>query len=87
MIEYPQNKHIPDEYIIAKLSEFWNEDMPKGDLATECTVPKKTPIKAEIQALQELVFVGKKIIPNKRSVAIETPLTSLTGNIFKPPEN
>ena len=42
MIEYSQNKHIPDEYIIAKLSEFWNEDMPKGDLATECTVSKKT---------------------------------------------
>ena len=62
MIEYPQNKHIPDEYIIAKLSEFWNEDMPKGDLATECTVSKKTPIKAEIQVLEELVFVGKEII-------------------------
>ena len=82
MIEYPQYKHIPDEYIIAKLSEFWNEDMPKGDLATECTVPKKTPIKAEIQALQELVFVGKEIIPHCFGKDCQVAINQEDGNLL-----
>ena len=50
---------------------------------------KNSKLDRQIMRLEmyKSTFVGKKIIPNKRSVAIETPLTSLTGNIFKPPEN
>ena len=63
MIEYPQNKHLSEEYIVAKISEFWKEDMPNGDQTTECTIPENTHIKAKIQAMEELVFAGEKIIP------------------------
>ena len=62
MIEYPQIKHLPDEYIIKKLSQFWEEDMPSGDETTKYTIPENTQIKAEIQAVDDLVFVGKIII-------------------------
>ena len=64
MIEYFQNKHLSDKYIKAKLSEFWKEDMPNGDKTTESTVPENTTIKAEIQAMEELVFAGKNLIPH-----------------------
>ena len=63
MIEYPQNKHLSEEYIVAKISEFWKEDVPNGDQTTECTIPENTYIKAKIQAMEELVFAGEKIIP------------------------
>ena len=38
--------------------------MPNGDQTTECIVPENTHIKAKIQAVEELVFAGKKIIPH-----------------------
>ena len=82
MIEYSQYKHIPDEYIIAKLSEFWNEDIPKGDLATECTVSKNKHLKAEIQALQELVFVGKEIIPHCFGKDCQVAINQEDGNLL-----
>ena len=40
------------------------EDMPNGDQTTECTITENKSVKAEIQAMEELVFVGKKIIPH-----------------------
>ena len=64
MIEYPQNKYLPHEYIIKKLSEFWKEDIPGVDETTKCIIPENTYIKAEIQALEDLVFAGKIIIPH-----------------------
>ena len=64
MIEFPQYKFLSEEYIMVKISEFLKEDMPHGDKTTECTVPENTHIKAEIQAMEELVFAGKKIIPH-----------------------
>ena len=64
MIEYPQNKHLPDEYIINKLLEFWKEDMPASDETTQSIIPENIHIKAKIQAVEELVFAGKIIIPH-----------------------
>ena len=64
MIKYLQNKHLSDEYIVAKLSEFWKEDMPNGDQTTECIISENVSIKAEIQAVDALVFAGKEIIPH-----------------------
>jgi len=64
LIEYPQYKHLPDEYIVTKLSEFLQEDIPNGDQTTECTIPENVHIKAEIQAVEKLVFAGKGIIPH-----------------------
>ena len=64
MIEYPQFKHLPVEYIVKKLSEFLEEDISDGDETTQCTIPENTNIKAEIQTVDELVFAGKIIIPH-----------------------
>ena len=64
MIKYTQNKHLPDKYIIKKLSEFWNEDMPVGDLTTLTTISKETHIQAEVQAVEKLVFAGRIIFPH-----------------------
>ena len=63
MIEYTQYKHLPDEYIVKKLSEFWEEDIPDIDKTTQCTIPVNTHITAEIQAVEELVFACQIIIP------------------------
>ena len=82
MIEYLQNKHISDEYIVAKLSEFWKEDMPNGDQTTECTVPENTHIKAEIQAMEELVFAGKKIIPHCFGKDCQVTKSQEDGNLL-----
>ena len=57
-----QAKEI-NEYIVKKLSEFWEEDMPNGDATTQCTIPENITIKAEILAVEELVFAGNIIIP------------------------
>ena len=75
MIEYNQQNQLNDEYIIKKLSDYWNEDFPDGDITTIHTVPKNVIVKAEIQAVEDLVFSGKIIVPhcfgNKCTVDIE----------------
>lgn len=63
LIEYPQYRHLPTKYIIEKLSEFCEEDIPDGDITTISTIPKKTHVRAQIQTVEKLVFAGKVIIP------------------------
>ena len=63
MIEFPQNICLSDEYILKKLSEFCDEDMPCGDLTTLSTIPEDFHVHAEIQVVEELVFAGRMIIP------------------------
>ena len=81
MIEYPQNKHLSEEYIVKKISEFWKEDMPSGDQTTECIVPENTRIKAEIQAMEELVFAGEKIIPHCFGNECQITINQEDGNL------
>ena len=81
MIEYPQNKHLSEEYIVKKISEFWKEDMPSGDQTTECIVPENTRIKAEIQAMEELVFAGEKIIPHCFGKECQITINQEDGNL------
>jgi len=82
LIEYLQNKHLSDEYIVAKLSEFWKEDMPNGDQTTECIVPENTHIKAEIQAVEELVFAGKQIISHCFGKDCQVTKSQEDGNLL-----
>jgi len=63
LIEYPQNRHLPSKYIIEKLSEFYEEDIPGEDITTITTIPKKNRVQARIQTVEKLVFAGKEIIP------------------------
>ena len=62
MIEYPQFKKLPDEYIISKIADFLVEDIPNGDITTESTTPDNSEITAEIHAVEKLVFAGSEII-------------------------
>ena len=64
MIEYPQYKKLPDEYIIGKIADFLVEDIPNGDITTESTTPDNSEITAEIHAVEKLVFAGSEIIPH-----------------------
>ena len=82
MIKYPQYKHLPDEYIIKKLSEYWDEDIPSGDQTTACAVSENIHIKAEIQAMEELVFVGKEIIPHCFGKNCNVTINQEDGNLL-----
>ena len=64
MIEYHQYIHLPDEYILKKLSGFWEEDMPDGDVTSISTISKEAHIHAKIQVVEKLVFSGQIIIPH-----------------------
>ena len=59
MIEYKQNITLSKKYIYSKMTEFWEEDMPNGDVTTSITVPNNTFIEAEIQSADNLIFVGE----------------------------
>ena len=63
MIEYKQHLNLPNKYIKTKISEFLKEDMPNGDITTNNIVLNSNIIKAEIYALEKLVFAGAKILP------------------------
>ena len=67
---------------MTKLSGFWKEDMPNGDKTTECTVSKNTPIKAEIQSMEELVFAGKEIIPYCFGKDCQVTINQENGNLL-----
>tara|TARA_B100001029_G_scaffold178347_1_gene184906 strand:+ start:1238 stop:2098 length:861 start_codon:yes stop_codon:yes gene_type:complete len=63
MIKYKQNVTLSKKYISSKMTEFWDEDMPSGDVTTSITVPDNKFIEAEIQSADNLIFVGENIIP------------------------
>ena len=64
MIKYHQYKKIDKNYIKNKISEFLIEDMPSGDLTTENIIQSINNSTAQIQAVDELVFIGSTIIPH-----------------------
>ncbi len=63
-MEYPQHKHLSDEYIIGKIADFLTEDIPNGDITTESTTSDDSTITAKIHAVEKLVFAGTEIIPH-----------------------
>ena len=67
---------------MAKLLEYWDEDMPTGDQTTECVISKNVHIKAEIQAMEELVFAGKEIIPHCFGKDCQVTINQEDGNLL-----
>ena len=67
---------------MAKLSEFWDEDMPAGDQTTECAISENVHIKAEIQVMEELVFAGKEIIPHCFGKDCQVTINQEDGNLL-----
>lgn len=62
MISYKQHTDLSEEFIIRKLNEFLEEDIPEGDKTSIGTVPKDAEIIAEIQAVENMVFSGGPIV-------------------------
>ena len=62
MIFYKQYKDLSENYIIKKVNQFLLEDIPNGDKTSIAIVPKNKNIIAEIQAVEDLVFSGEKVI-------------------------
>jgi nicotinate-nucleotide pyrophosphorylase (carboxylating) len=63
LINYPQYKDLPENYIKSKIQEFLQEDCPKGDITTELTIHQDEVAKAIISTEEETVFVGEKVLP------------------------
>lgn len=59
---YKQITEIPQEYLERKIAEFLDEDKADNDITTQLTVPDTMQSRANIEAQDELVFVGKEII-------------------------
>ena len=62
MISYKQHTNLSEEFIIQKLNEFLDEDIPEGDKTSIGTVPNDKEIIAEIQAVENMIFSGESVI-------------------------
>lgn len=62
MLEYPIYNNISDEYVVTKLRQFLKEDAPNGDFTTLLTISDKEKSLAVLEAEEDIVFVGEKII-------------------------
>ncbi len=58
MIEYPQLTELPAEYISRKIDEFLREDLPDGDKTTDGIYRDDNPVRAIIQAEEDIVLAG-----------------------------
>ena len=87
MIQYKQHLDIPLEYIREKISAFLLEDMPKGDVTTSSIISKSQKIIANIQAEEELIFAGEKIIPYCFEDGCSIELYKSDGDLVNPEES
>ncbi len=62
MISYAQHTELSENYLLKKIKEFLLEDIPNGDKTSIGTVPQNAEIRAEIQAVEDLVFSGGPVI-------------------------
>lgn len=62
MISYSQQTELSENYLLKKIKEFLLEDIPNGDKTSIGTVPRNAEIRAEIQAVEDLVFSGGPVI-------------------------
>ncbi len=61
-MKYTQYKHLSEDYIKRKISEFLQEDIPTTDITADLTINDNEIAEAIIQAEQDIIFVGKDII-------------------------
>lgn len=64
MIAYPQYIDLSADYVIRKIAEFFEEDIPAGDITTNLTVDINDTTIADIAAEEDLIFVGEKVLPH-----------------------
>lgn len=61
-MKYTQYKHLSEDYIKRKITEFLQEDIPTTDITADLTINDNDIAEAIIQAEQDIIFVGKDII-------------------------
>jgi len=64
LIEYKQFKKLDADYVLGQVKLFLDEDIPAGDKTTLGTVLPSQTVRAEIQAVEHLVFSGSEVIPH-----------------------
>lgn len=82
-MKYPQNKLLSNKYIIKKLTEFWEEDLPNGDITTNSIIDDKKYIIAKIITVEKLVFAGEQIVPHCFTDTCKINLNIKDGNTIK----
>ncbi len=63
MNNYNQHNMLNKNHIINKINEFLEEDMPNGDITTEATIQENISVRADIIAMEPMVFAGEQILP------------------------
>ena len=59
MIKYNQNLSLSNEYVLKKLTQFYNEDIPNGDITTQSTVnPNNIKKLKEIKIIDGFLIGG-----------------------------
>lgn len=83
MIEYQNYLSISDDYVVTKLRQFLKEDSPSGDITTLLTVDDKKRSLAILEAEEDLVFVGEKIIKHTFYKGFEIEINVKDGQKVK----
>ncbi len=83
MIEYQNYLSISDDYVVTKLRQFLKEDSPSGDITTLLTVDDKKKSLAILEAEEDLVFVGEKIIKHTFYKGFEIEINVKDGQKVK----
>ncbi|ROL62390.1 carboxylating nicotinate-nucleotide diphosphorylase [Bacteroidetes/Chlorobi group bacterium ChocPot_Mid] len=80
-------RKLPEDYIIRKIKEFLDEDLPDGDITTESIFKKhhysKNHITAILQAEEDLIFAGEQLLPYFFDNKCEIKLFAQDGNTIK----
>lgn len=83
MIEYQNYLSISDDYVVTKLRQFLKEDSPNGDFTTMLTVDDKKKSLAILEAEEDLVFVGEKIIKHTFYKGFDIEINAKDGQKVK----
>ncbi len=59
---YPRYTELPEEYIKESIQRFLKEDAPSGDFTSAGTIDPESISRAVIEAQEDMIFVGEKII-------------------------
>lgn len=83
MIAYPQYIDLPAYYVKRKIAEFFEEDIPSGDITTLLTVQSGDTTVADITAEEDLIFVGEKVLPHFFDDSFEFEMYFSDGDFVK----
>jgi len=64
MLNYEQINSLSDAYIKSKIYEILKEDIPTFDFTSLACIDENSKSTAIIEAVDDLVFIGKNIIKN-----------------------